>query len=329
MTGLGIDLGTSRTVVHHWRRGVILEEPSVLVLRGRRRGTTVVATGSDALALAGRAPEGLEVVRPVRSGAVADLEQTHAYLRHVVARLGLEAWRLGHVRAVIAVPAGSTPLERRGLLEAAEDAGLRDVSLIPAPVAGAVGCGADPMLPRTGIAVDLGAGTAEITAFCFGGVLARRTCRFAGEEMSEAVRHYLRSEHRLVVGEHDAEMLKLRAAMATEPSVLAQGRDAASGHARIVTLSVDEVLGALHPIVELTVAGLAACLDDIPAQGLADADADGVLLFGGGSLLPGVPKLLEQALGFRIRPAERPQACVAEGLGAMLERAELLEAFAA
>ena len=328
MTGLGIDLGTANTRVHHWARGVVIEEPSALVWDARLRRPGVVAAGADALALDGRAPEGLQVVRPVRDGAVGDLDHARAYLRHLVRRAGLEPWRLGRVPAACAVPVGATPLERRGLAGAAEDAGLREIVLVPAPVAGAIGCGLDPMLPRTGLAVDIGAGTAEVAAFCFGGVLAYRSCRIAGQELTEAVRHHLRREHRLVVGEQEAEAVKLRASAQADPSVLVQGRDAASGQARFVTLSTDEVADALRPLVETIVAELASVLDDLPAHGLAEADADGVLLFGGGSLLRGLPKLIERELGFRVRPAERPEACVAEGLGACLERPALLEAFA-
>jgi rod shape-determining protein MreB len=200
--------------------------------------------------------------------------------------------------------------------------------LVPAAIAAAVGCGLDPMLPRTSLVVDIGGGTAEMTAFCFGGVLTHRSCRVAGDEMTEAVRNYLREQHRIVLGEFDAEMLKLRVSAASEPSVIVEGRDAASGRSRLLTLSVEEVLEAIRPVTDLVVATLGACIDELPAQGLAEVNADGVLLFGGASLLPGLPKMIEASFGFRVRMAERPLTCVAEGAGACLRQPGVLEAFA-
>lgn len=326
--GLGIDVGTTHTVVHHWRRGVVLDEPSILVLAARRRlRPTVLSLGADALRLAGRAPAGLEVVRPVQDGAVCDLEHARAFLRAVVARVPLQPMQRWRLPVAIAVPVGATPLERRGLSEAAQEAGLRNVVLLPAPVAAAVGCGLDPMAPRTSLVVDIGGGTAEVTAFCFGGVLARRSCRVAGDEMTEALRHYLREQHRIILGAFDAEMLKLRISAAGEPSVIIEGRDAASGRSRLLTVSVEEVLEAVRPVVELIVATLSACIDELPPQGLAEINADGVLLFGGASLLRGMPKLLEASIGFPVRMAEEPFVCVAEGAGACLARPEVLDAF--
>jgi rod shape-determining protein MreB len=277
--GLGIDLGTTHTVVHHWRQGVVFDEPSVLVLTPRRRlRPTVVSLGGEVLTLVGRAPAGMDVVRPLRDGAVQDLEVARAFLRVVLSRIPLRPWQRWRLPAVIALPVGATPLERRGLLEAAQEVRLRNVFLVPAPIAAAVGCGLDPMAPRTSLVVDIGGGTAEITACCFGGVLAHRSCRVAGDEMTEAVRNYLREQHRVVLGEYDAEMLKRQISLTTEPSVIVEGRDAASGRSRLLTLSVAEVLDAVRPITDLIVATLGACIDELPAQGLAEVNADGVLL---------------------------------------------------
>lgn len=326
--GLGIDVGTTHTVVHHWRRGVVLDEPSMLVLSARRRlRPTVVSLGVEALTLAGRAPAGLEVVRPVQDGAVRDLEHARAFLRTVLTRVPLQPWQHWRLPAAIGVPVGATPLERRGLLEAAQEAHLRPVVLVPAPIAAAVGCGIDPMLARTHLVVDIGGGTAETTAFCFGGVLAHRSFRVAGEEMTEAVRNYLREQHRIVLGEFDAETLKLQISTATEPSVIVEGRDAASGRGRLLTLSVEEVVEAIRPVAELIVSTLAACIDELPPQGLAEINADGVLLLGGASLLRGLPKMIEASFGFPVRMAERPTTCVAEGAGACLGQPAVLEAF--
>lgn len=329
MRGLGIDLGTANTVVCHTRRGIILDEPSVMVLRAQRRRPKVVTVGREARAIIGRTPERLVAVRPLRDGVITDLETARAFIKAILQRLPIPPWgRLG-ARAAIGAPLGATVLERRALIEAAGEARLRRVSLIAEPIAGALGCGIDVLEPRAHMVVDIGGGTSEVTAFCYGEVLTHRSCRIAGDEMTFAVYEYLRQEHRLVLGELTVEDTKIRAATEQGPSLTVEGKDAATGRPRLVTVAFEELAEAIRPVTDAIVMTLAACLEDLPAQVVSDVTSDGVLAFGGGSLMRGFDKLLEDALGFSVQLAERPLTCVAEGAAAALRHRDALGAFAA
>jgi rod shape-determining protein MreB len=324
---LGIDLGTATTVLGSARRGILFDEPTVMLLRhGRARRDQVVAVGREAADLLGRAPIGYSAVRPLQDGVVTDLETARTYLRSVLHKAGRRGWGLP-VRAVIGVPVGSTALEHRALLEAAEEAGIRPAAALDESIAGAIGCGIDPLERRVHMVVDVGAGTAEAAAFCFGGVLAHRTSKLAGDEMTSAVARYVREQHQLHVGEHEAEELKVGSGMDVGGPLVVQGRDAATGRPRLATVQGSEVVEAVQPITDEIVRTLAACLDDLAPQAIADVMAEGVLLFGGSAQLQGFPQELERALGLPVKLAEAPMTCVAEGAARAVRNRALLAAY--
>jgi rod shape-determining protein MreB and related proteins len=324
---LGIDLGTASTVVSDARRGVLLDEPSVMLLRrGGSRRERVFAVGQEAAELLGRAPSRFVAVRPLQDGVITDLETTRRYLRAVLRRTGSRL-RVTHLRSVLAVPVGSTALEHRALLEAAEEAGIRPARALDASVAGAVGCGVDPLDRRVHMVVDVGGGTAEAAAFCFGGVLAHRTSKLAGDEMTAAVSRYVHEQHQLLVGELDAEQLKVRSADEDDGPLVVQGRDAVTGRPRLATVQAAEVADAVRPLVEGIVRTLAECLEDLAPQALADVLADGVLVFGGASLVPGFAKELERGLGLPITSVDAPRTCVATGAAQAAGNRRLLDAY--
>ena len=324
---LGIDLGTATTVVSDVRRGIVFDEPSVMLLRrsGTRR-ERVLAVGQEAADLVGRAPATFVAVRPLQDGVVTDLETARVYLRSVLRKAGRRMHGMP-VRAVIGVPVGSTALEHRALLEAAEEAGIRPVTALDEAIAGAVGCGVDPLERRVHMVVDVGGGTAEAVAFCFGGVLAQRTSKLAGEEMTLAVAQYLREQHHLHVGELEAEAVKIRSSAEESGSVVVQGRDVVTGRPRLATVQAAEVTDAVRPIIDEILRTLAACLDDLPPQALADVLAEGVLVFGGSSRVQGFPEELERGLGLPVKLAEEPTTCVAEGAARALRNRPLLAAY--
>jgi rod shape-determining protein MreB len=324
---LGIDLGTASTVVCDGRRGILFDEPSVLLVRsGSSRRARILAVGQEAADLLGRTPSRYAALRPLQDGVVTDLETARSYLRAVLHKAGRRVWS-SPVRAVIGVPVASTALENRALLEAAEDAGIRPATALEGSIAGAIGCGVDPMERRVHMVVDVGGGTAEAVAFCFGGVLAHRTTKLGGDEMTVAVSRYLREQHQLHVGELEAEQLKIRSATEENGPLVAQGRDAATGRARLATIQASEVADAVRPITEEIIRTLAACLDDLPPQGLSDVLAEGVLVFGGSSLVQGFAKQLEHGLGLPVKVAEEPLTCVAEGAARALRNRRLLAAY--
>jgi rod shape-determining protein MreB len=329
MSGFGIDLGTANTVVCHRRRGIVLDEPSVMIVRSASHAKHVapLLVGREARALIGRCPVGLATVRPLHDGVIVDLEAARAFIRAMLSQMTGRSWRRIRPRAVIGVPAGATALERRALLEAADEAGIRRARLVPEPIAGALGCGVNPLEPRAHMVVDVGGGTAEVTGFCFGGILTRRSCRVAGDEMTLALYQYLRTQHQLIVGELTAESVKCQVAQEENSSLVAQGLDASTGRPRLVTLVVGEVVDALRPTVDTIISTLANCLEDLPPQAVNDILEEGVWAFGGGALLRGFDKLLEDAFAFPVRLAQRPFTCVAEGAAACLSHSEVLDAF--
>jgi rod shape-determining protein MreB len=275
----------------------------------------------------GRCPAGLTAMRPLHDGVIVDLEAARAFVVGVLGKIAVPAWRRVRPRAVIGVPAGATALERRALLEVADEARIRAPELIPEPIAGAVGCGLDPLEPRAHMVLDIGGGTSEITAFCYGGVLTHRSSRIAGDEMTLALYRYLRSEHRLLVGELTAEALKCRVDADQGLSSVVQGIDLATGRPRLLTLESEEVLEALRPTADAIIAALAGALDDLPPQAADDILTDGVTVFGGSSLLRGFDKLVESELAFPVRMAERPLTCVAEGAARCLADPDVVRAY--
>ncbi|MCM3847701.1 rod shape-determining protein [Pseudonocardia sp. DR1-2] len=333
MSGVGLDPGTARTVVHDGDGGFVFDEPSVLLTTGHGRRTLPVLIGLEAEALTGRLPTGREVQRPFRHGVVADLDAARTYLRAVVRRAVPRPWARTRATAVIGTPVGATRLEQRALLEVADEVGIGQVYALVAPVAAGLGCGIDPLDRRAHLVVDVGAGTAEIAAFCFGDVLAHRSHRSAGDVMTGALLGHLRGHHRLSVTAATAEALKCAAtgedgAQDGGRDLSVQGRDTASGRPRTLTLPAGEVLEVLAPVTASVVGGLVGCLDDLPVQVLDDVLTDGLLLVGGGSLSAGIARSLETAFGVPVKHAENPTTCVAEGAARATLRPEVLAAYA-
>jgi rod shape-determining protein MreB len=325
---LGIDLGTANTVVCHADEGILFDEPSVLLLRGARvRRGRIAAIGREASELIGRAPAGFTAMRPLHDGVIVDLETAQLYLQAVLRRVARRPWLRGRGRVVIGVPSGATTLERRALLEAADEAGMSGTTVLDESIAGAVGCGIDPLERRVHMVVDVGGGTAEATAFCFGGVVASRSCRVAGDEMTVAVHQHLREHHQLAVGEQAAEEVKVQAGFDAEPSLVVHGRDIGSGRPRLETIPVVEITEVLRPITDTIVRTLVGCLEDLPPQAAGDVLADGILMFGGAALTSGFDQGLERAFGLPVKRAENPLTCVAEGAARCLRSPGVLEAY--
>ncbi|RVW02985.1 rod shape-determining protein [Rhodococcus xishaensis] len=327
MRGLGIDLGTTNTVVGTLEDGIVLNEPSFMLVRNKDPHRAL-AIGHDARALIGRTPAGITQVRPMRDGVVVDLDSARAFVTAVIERAAPRRWYRRRPKAIFSAPAGATPLERRALLEVGHEAGLRKVGLIPEPVAGAIGCGINPLEARAHLVVNIGGGTSEVTAVSFGGVISHRTCQLAGEDLDEALHHYVREEHHIIVGELTAERAKMGAADTAEgQSLVVEGLDGVTGRARMISLDVEEVVEALRPTTTGIVQTLTACLDDLPPQAISDVMSEGVLVIGGGAMLRGLAHLFEESFGLPVKTAERPLTCVAEGATACLDHPELVAAY--
>ena len=325
--GYGVDLGTANTVVCRANGAIVLNEPSVMVVRTDNHREALLI-GSAARELLGRTPVGMATVRPIRDGVVTDLNTARAFVISILRRVTRRPWERVRRRCVVGVPTGATALERRALIEAVEESHVGRVDLIPEPIAGAVGCGLDPLSRRAHMVVDVGGGTAEVTAFCFGGVLATKSSRIAGDEMTTALHQHLRREYHLLVGQLTAEDLEFRLRNPDGPGpLMVDGRDLVTGRPALIALEPDELADALSPTVDGIVDALAGCLADLPPQATGDIVREGVLVFGGGSLLQGFEGRLEEAFGFPIRYSDRPLTCVAEGAAQILSRQDVLAAY--
>lgn len=283
--------------------------------------------GRAAKDLIGRTTKRMTTVRPLSDGVITDLQTARSFIVAILRKVARRPWERFRPTAVIGVPIGATALERRALIEAAEEAGFGRVSLIPEPIAGAFGSGLDPLLPRAQMVVDVGGGTAEVTAFCYGGILASRSCKIAGDEMTSVIHQYLRQSHQLLIGELAAEELKIKISNGNGSVLTVHGRDVPSDRPKELSLQADEVAAALAPTVRGIVQALAACLEDLSPQVVDDVMQDGVLAFGGGSLLRGFAPELEKAFGFKVRVAEHPLTCVSRGAAACLSTPAVIKAY--
>jgi rod shape-determining protein MreB len=307
----GLDVGSGSTVVCDTGSGLLLDEPSVMLEMPHGGGTGI---GRDAADLMERLPSAAGAVRPVRAGVVTDLDTARRYIRAVVRRVLPRPWQRTRLSVAVVVPGAASALERRALVEAAEEAGITRVVALAAPVAAAVGCGLDPLDRRAHIVADVGAGTAEIMAVCCGEVLAVRSTHQAGDALSAVVRRHLRVEHRLLTSPAMAEALTRRVSLAQADAQLAvTGRDIEHARPRSVQIAAAELQDLIAPHVAAIAGVLSGCLDDLPAQAVDDIAADGVLLVGGASPARGLKAALESGLGLPVKQAENPVTCIAEG----------------
>jgi rod shape-determining protein MreB len=321
---MAIDLGTANTVVYVHGRGIVLSEPSVVAID--ERTDEVVAVGLDAQRMIGRTPAQISATRPLRHGVIADFEVTEQMLRHFMRKV-LER-RRAHPRLVVCAPSGITEVERRAVEEASLSAGARRVHLIEEPIAAAIGAGVAIAEPIGRMVIDVGGGTSEVAVISMGGMVLSRSVRVGGYDLDEAIATYIRSDRLTSIGSQSAEALKLAAGsaapLAEELVTSVRGRDVVSGLPREVTLTSEEIRGALESPLSEILAAVQATLEETPPELASDISRDGILLAGGGALLRGFDVRVEAETGMRARLADSPLTCVAVGAGHALEEPDAL-----
>jgi len=325
---LAVDLGTSNTRLYVRGQGVILDEPSVVAVD---MGGNVQAVGNAAKAMLGRAPGTVQVVRPLRHGVIADFDRTQKMFRYFIGKTR-RRWSFVQPRLVIVTPSGITQVERRAVRDAARQAGAREVYLIQASMAAALGAGLPVQQPGASMIVDIGGGTTEVAVMSLCGIVYSESLRTAGDEMNQAIIHHLRRSYDLLVGERRAEEAKIRLGSAhpkadekdQEPMDV-QGRDLLDGLPKTVVVTALEVREALREPVADIVAAVRACLEQTPPELAADISDNGIVLTGGGALLRGLDDLLHHETGLPIRVTEDPLSCVARGAGTVLDQLAILK----
>jgi rod shape-determining protein MreB len=321
---IGIDLGTANTLVFVKDQGIVLREPSVVAVRS---GTSqVLAVGDEAKRMLGRTPGNLVAVRPLKDGVIADFEMTESMLRHFITKVNSRKWV--RPRVVIAVPSGITEVEKRAVKESAAHAGAREVYLIEEPMAAAIGVGLPVQDAAGNMIIDIGGGTTEVALISLSGIVFSRSVRVAGDELDEAIAGYMKRAYNLMIGERTAEEIKIKIGsaypMEKEVGMEVKGRDLVAGLPKTLTITSQEVREALLEPISTIVESVRVTLERCPPELSADLVDRGLVLAGGGALLRGLDKLLQEETGLPVHIAEDPLSAVAEGTGRALSEIKFL-----
>lgn len=322
---IGIDLGTANTLVYLKDHGIVLREPSVVAVKA---GTSeVLAVGDDAKRMLGRTPGNIVAIRPLKDGVIADFEVTEAMLRHFIRKVH-NSRRMAHPRVVIAVPSGITEVEKRAVKESAQQAGAREVYLIEEPMAAAIGVGLPVQDASGNMIVDIGGGTTEVALISLSGIVYSRSVRVAGDELDEAVVQYMKRAYNLMIGERTAEEIKIRLGSAyplgKETTMDVKGRDLVAGLPKTISITSQEVREAMLEPLNTIIDSVRVTLERCPPELSADLVDRGLVLAGGGALLRGLDKLLQEETGLPVHVAEDPLSAVAEGAGMVLSELSFL-----
>lgn len=325
-TEVGIDLGTANVLVYIKGKGIVLNEPSVVAIN--KDTDEILAVGEDARQMLGRTPSNIIAVRPLRDGVVSDYDITERMLKYFIKKT-CGSGRLFKPKIMICVPSGVTDVEKRAVREAAQQAGGKDVYLMEEPVAAAIGAGIDISKPDGVMVIDIGGGTTDIAVISLGGIVASTSVKMAGDKFDEAIIKYMRKEHKLYIGERTAEELKVTIGTAFPRDEVitkeCRGRDLVTGLPKSVDVTSDEMMSALDEAMQTITEAVHNVLERTPPELAADISNSGIVLTGGGALLYGIDKRIEDRTGIKVIIAEDPKSCVAIGTGKALNELEALE----
>ncbi len=323
---MGIDLGTANTLVYVSGKGIVLQEPSVVAMDQDEK--VPLAVGEDAKRMLGRTPGNVVALRPLRDGVIADFDTAELMLKHFIARVN-EGKTLVAPRIVIGIPSGVTGVERRAVMDAASQAGARDVYLIDEPVAAAIGAGLPVAEPTGNMIIDIGGGTTEVAVLSLQGTVLSESVRVAGDELSEAIAHYMKKIHNLVIGERTSEEIKITIGSAypidDDLQMDVRGLHLLSGLPRTVTVKSAEIRESMAEPLSVIVDAVKRTLERTPPELAADIIDRGIMLAGGGALLKGLDTLISHETGIVVHVAADPLSCVVLGTGRVLENFKQLE----
>jgi len=326
---VGIDLGTANTVLYVRGEGIVLNEPSIVAIR--RDSHEVLAVGNEAKRMLGRTPGTIDAIRPMKDGVIADFDITESMLRYFIRKVH-DRRTLISPRIVIAVPAGITEVERRAVKDSAERAGARKVYCIEEPMAAAIGCGLPVHEPAGNMIIDIGGGTTEVAIMSLSGIVFSRSVRVGGDELDEAIVQYMKRVYNLMIGERTAEEIKIAIGSAypleEELTLEIRGRDLGAGLPKTVVVTSQEIRQAMSDPIESIVGAVRYALERCPPELSADLIDRGIVLSGGGALLRGMDKLIEEETGLAVNIADDPLAAVALGTGRIIEDEDLLNKIA-
>ena len=319
---IGIDLGTANTLVNVRGKGIVLNEPSWVVVN--KRTHEAIAIGSSAKEMVGRTPQNFTAIRPLRDGVISEYEITKAMLGYYIGKVHQQSMvPMARPRVCVGIPSGATQVEKRAVYDAAMDSGAREAFLIEEPCAAALGAGLPIGEVNGTMIVDIGGGTTEVAVFSMGELVVSRSLRVAGDELDEDILQYIRKKYNLLIGERMAEQVKFSIGSAyplqTELTHIVRGRNLVTGLPGSMEVSSVEIREALAGSVQVIVDTIRDALDEVPPELVSDLLDSGICLAGGGSQLLGIVPRLRDELNLRVWVAEDPMTCVARGAGLVLE----------
>lgn len=322
---IGIDLGTATVIAYVKGKGIVLREPSVVAVDSNTGD--VLAVGKEARRMLGRTPGNIVATRPLRDGVISDYTVTEKMLKYFINKVGGRT--LFAPRIMICIPSRVTEVEKKAVIDAASQAGARKVYLIEEPIAAAIGAGIDISKPCGNMVVDIGGGTTDIAVISLGGSVVSTSIKVAGDKFDEYIIKYVKKKHNLAIGERTAEDLKVNIGCVypkiqdTEMDV--RGRDLTTGLPTTVTIHSSEMLEALLEPAMMIVDSVHSVLEKTPPELAADISDKGIYMTGGGCLIEGLDKLLQEKTGINVMIAQDTVSCVALGTGKALDTLDMLD----
>ncbi|MBP9822047.1 MAG: rod shape-determining protein [Candidatus Pacebacteria bacterium] len=320
MRSIGIDLGTTNTVVFLPQKGIVINEPSVVAISVL--DNKILAVGAEAKEMIGRAPESIIVSKPLVDGAIADYRVTGAMLRYFIKKAS-GAWRFFKPEVLISVPAGITSTERRAVMEAGLRAGAKEVYLVKEPVLAAIGAKIPINSASGNMILNIGGGTTELAVISLGGIVSAQSVRIGGNKLDQAIVDYIKKKHGLAIGERTAELIKINIGSATkttvEEKISIKGRDLTTGYPKTIEVTSNEITEALSDHLREIIQIIKTVLEVTPPELCSDIMDKGIVISGGGALLKHIDILITKITGVPARIADDPLFCVARGTGIVLE----------
>ena len=323
---IGIDLGTTNVLIYVKGRGVVLNEPSIVVIDTDNK--SVLAVGQEAKEMLGRTPNKIKAVKPMKDGVIADFELTEIMLNTFIKKIKARNLFF-RPRILICCPTNITQVEKNAIREAAEHAGARKVYIEEEPKVAAIGAGMDISKPIANMVVDIGGGTTDIAVLSLNGIVASSSNKTAGNALDQEIIKYIKEKYKLLIGEATAEDIKINFSNVYKPSkkekLEIKGRDLLTGLPKAIEITQAETKEAMTESINKIIKACKSVLEQTPPELSADIVEKGVILTGGGSLLNGLADVLEEELTIPVLLAETPLTCVAEGTGILLNNIKLLE----
>ncbi|MGB0757661.1 MAG: rod shape-determining protein [Patescibacteria group bacterium] len=327
---IGIDLGTSSTLVYVKQKGITISEPSVVAIN--TRNDQIVAVGADAKSMLGKSPKHIEIIRPLVSGVVSDFEVTEKMLKYFIDKVHQESFTLlPRPRIIIGIPLEITEVERKAVMDAAVSAGASEVFLVEEPMASAIGARMPVQESVASMIVDMGGGTTNIAVFSLLGAVTWKSIRLAGDELNRNIVNYIREQFNLLIGERTAESIKIAIGTATpipaneKLEMNVRGRDLLTGLPKEMVINDMQVREAMMRSIRLIIDNIKTVIENTPPELTADIHQRGIVLSGGGALLKGFDTLIAQETNIPVHVVDDPLTAVVRGTGILIENEDLLK----